>query len=135
MLPSALDRDGLSSARVHGQLRPVEEPSTVSNTDAPCVIPFHRWASRLFRGWSRDLKIGAKALQPKSNNSRKPRALFDAGIKVAAQILCEAAPNSHALAYLRNKKKKWGHTLSLGQYECMWWANHRHADDKDFGIR
>lgn len=74
------------------------------------------------------------AFQPKSNNSRKSRALFDPGIKVAALIPCEAAPNSDSLAYLRTKKKKWG-TLSPGQYEGMGWANHRHADDKDFDIR
>jgi len=65
MLPRALDRDDLTNARVHGGRAPVEEPSTVSNADAPCVIPFHRWASRLFRGWSRDLKIGAKGLPAK----------------------------------------------------------------------
>jgi hypothetical protein len=28
-----------------------------------------------------------------------------------------------------------GHTLSLGQHESMGWANHRHADDKDFDSR
>jgi hypothetical protein len=61
--------------------------------------------------------------------------LFDAGIKVAAQIPCEAAPNSRPLAYLRTKKEKMGHTLSLGQHESMGWANHRRADDKDFDIR
>src|SRR5258707_13959487 len=80
---------------------PVEEPSTVSNPDA-VTPPFHRWASRLFRGWSRDLKI-AKGLLAKSNNSRKSRAVFNAGIKVAARIPCEVAPNSHSLAYLRTK--------------------------------
>ena len=42
---------------------PVEP--TVSNADAPCVTPFHRWASRLIRGWSCDLKIGAKGLPAK----------------------------------------------------------------------
>src|SRR6266403_3841239 len=41
---------------------PVEEPSTVSNADAPCVIPFHRQASRLFRRWFREKgKNGAQA--------------------------------------------------------------------------
>ena len=64
---------------------------------------------------------------------RKSRILFDAGIKVAAQIPCGAAPNSHSLAYLRTKKM--GLTLSLGQHESMGWENHRHADDKDFDFR
>jgi hypothetical protein len=31
-------------------------------------------------------------------------------------------------------QKKW-HTLSLGHYESMGWANHRHAGAKDFDIR
>ena len=66
---------------------------------------------------------------------RKSRILFDAGIKVAAQIPCEAAPNSHSLADMRTKKEKIGHTLSLGQHESMGWENHRHADDKDFDFR
>jgi hypothetical protein len=65
----------------------------------------------------------------------RPLPLFDAGIKVAAQIPREAAPNSRSLAYLRTKKEKMGHTLSLGQHESMGWANHQHADEKDFDIR
>ena len=65
----------------------------------------------------------------------RPLPLFDAGIKVAAQIPCEAAPNSHKLAHLRTKKAKMGHTVSLGQHQSMGWANHGHADDKDFDIR
>jgi 3,4-dihydroxy-2-butanone 4-phosphate synthase len=41
--------------------------------------------------------------------------LSDAGIKVVAQIPCEAAPNVHSLSYLRTKKEKLGHALTLGQ--------------------
>src|SRR6266446_5274407 len=134
MLPRALDRDDLTNARVHGGRAPVEEPSTVSNADAPCVIPFHRQASRLFRRWSRDLKIGAKGVPAEVQKSRRSRALLDAGIKVVAQLPCEAAPNSHFLACLRTEKEKMEHRLSLGQHESMGWANHRHADGKDFDI-
>jgi 3,4-dihydroxy 2-butanone 4-phosphate synthase / GTP cyclohydrolase II len=52
-----------------------------------------------------------------SNNPRKARALFDAGVEVVARILCEAPPNLHSLAYLRAKKEKPGHTLTL-RMEC-----------------
>ncbi len=50
-----------------------------------------------------------------SNNPNKSRALFDAGIQVVEQIACEAAPNPHSLAYLRAKKERMGHSLTLGQ--------------------
>ena len=58
-----------------------------------------------------DLGIGRVRLL--SNNPRKARALVDAGIWVVAQIPCEAVPNDHSLAYLRTKKEKMGHMLSL----------------------
>ena len=48
-----------------------------------------------------------------SNNPLKSQALSDAGIKVFAQIPCEAAPTQHSLPYLRTKKEKMGHTLTL----------------------
>ena len=114
----------------------MEEPSKASNADAPCVrshiIVGVSAISRLVSSFE-DRREGV--FQPKFSNSRKSRALFDAGIKVAAQISCEAAPNSHSLEYLRTQKETMGHTLSLGQHESMGWANHRHADDKDFDIR
>ena len=52
-----------------------------------------------------------------SNNPHKTRALVDSGIEVVAQVPCEAAPTPHSLAYLRTKKEKMGHALSLGQHE------------------
>jgi hypothetical protein len=48
-----------------------------------------------------------------SNNPRKARALAANGIEVVTQLSCEAAPNSHSFAYLRTKKERMGHTLSL----------------------
>ncbi len=47
-----------------------------------------------------------------TNNPNKVRALRDGGID-AEQLSCEAAPNSHSLAYLRTKKEKMGHQLRL----------------------
>jgi GTP cyclohydrolase II len=60
----------------------------------------------------RDLGIGRVRLL--SNNPRKANALTENGIEVVAQLPCEAAPNPHSLVYLRTKKEKMGHTLSLG---------------------
>ena len=70
---------------------------------------------------SRDFKLPAAILQHLgigrvrllSNNPQKTRALIEAGIEVVAQIPCEADPNPFSLAYLRTKKRKLGHTLSL----------------------
>jgi hypothetical protein len=45
--------------------------------------------------------------------------MFDAnaGIEVVARIPCEAPPNPHSFAYLRAKKERLGHTLTL-HMEC-----------------
>jgi 3,4-dihydroxy-2-butanone 4-phosphate synthase/GTP cyclohydrolase II len=63
--------------------------------------------------------LGISRVRLLSNNPHKARALLDAGIEVVAQIPCEAAPNSHSLAYLRAKKEKLGHTLTLGKHEGL----------------
>src|SRR6185436_15666587 len=52
-----------------------------------------------------------------TNNPEKSRALREAGIDVVAQIPCEATPTEHSISYLRTKREKMGHTLSLGQRE------------------
>jgi len=48
-----------------------------------------------------------------TNNPAKARALTDAGIEVVARIPCEAKSNSYSLPYLRTKKEKMDHALSL----------------------
>jgi GTP cyclohydrolase II len=48
-----------------------------------------------------------------SNNPDKLRALVHAGIEVVEQIPCEVRPNPHALLYMRAKKERMGHTLTL----------------------
>jgi len=63
--------------------------------------------------------LGIRRVRLLSNNPHKSRALFDAGIEVVAQVPCEAAPNQHSLAYLRAKKEKMGHTLTLAEHESM----------------
>src|ERR1700752_3800095 len=59
-------------------------------------------------------ELGVKRVRLLSNNPRKADALAENGIEVVAQIPCEAAPNTHSLVYLRTKKEKMGHALSLG---------------------
>jgi GTP cyclohydrolase II len=59
----------------------------------------------------RDLRI--KRVRLLSNNPRKASALIENGIEVAEQLSCEAAPNPHSFAYLRTKKERMGHVLTL----------------------
>ena len=63
----------------------------------------------------RELRI--KRVRLLSNNPRKAKALADSGIEVVAMLACEAAPNPHSFAYLRTKKERMGHALSLRQGE------------------
>lgn len=58
-----------------------------------------------------DLKISRVRLL--SNNPEKHQALVRAGIEVTERIRCETMPNTHALSYLRTKKERMGHTLTL----------------------
>jgi len=59
----------------------------------------------------RDLRI--KRVRLLSNNPRKASALIENGIDVVTRLSCEAAPNPHSLAYLRTKKERMGHVLTL----------------------
>lgn len=63
--------------------------------------------------------LGISGVRLLSNNPQKARVLSAAGIEVVAQVPCEAAPNEHSLAYLRTKKEKLGHALTLGQTEII----------------
>jgi 3,4-dihydroxy-2-butanone 4-phosphate synthase/GTP cyclohydrolase II len=69
--------------------------------------------------------LGLSRIRLLSNNHNKTHALVECGIEVVIQIPCEAAPTPHSLAYLRTKKEKMGHALSLGQHEST-------EDDEDF---
>ena len=77
-----------------------------------------------------DLGIGSVRLL--SNNPYKSSALSSAGIKVAAQIPCEAMPNSYSLPYLRTKKEKLGHSLSLNTNEQIGPVGPISPIDQDF---
>ena len=74
--------------------------------------------------------LGISRVRLLSNNPSKSRALVDAGIEVAARVPCEAAPNPHSVSYLRAKKERMGHTLSLGQNE----RSHRVIQPRAVGL-
>jgi 3,4-dihydroxy 2-butanone 4-phosphate synthase/GTP cyclohydrolase II len=61
--------------------------------------------------------LGIKRVRLLSNNPRKASALTESGVEVVAVLSCEVAPNLHSLAYLRTKKERMGHALSL-HMEC-----------------
>ncbi len=61
----------------------------------------------------RELGVGRVRLL--SNNPHKSRALVEGGIEIVCQVPCEAEPNPYSFGYLRTKKERMGHTLSLGQ--------------------
>src|SRR5947209_374489 len=74
-------------------------------------------------------ELGVGRVRLLSNNPHKSQALSDAGIEVVERLPCEAAPTPHSLAYLRAKKDKMGHALSLGRHET---ASDPHSSDAPF---
>jgi GTP cyclohydrolase II len=58
-----------------------------------------------------ELKIRQVRLM--SNNPQKVEALTKGGIEVIELIACEAPPSPYALPYLRTKKKRMGHSLTI----------------------
>jgi GTP cyclohydrolase II len=61
--------------------------------------------------------LGVRRVRLLTNNPAKARALSDGGIDVVARLPCEAAPTAHSLVYLRTKKEKMGHALSLWPHD------------------
>jgi len=48
-----------------------------------------------------------------SNNPQKVEAMTQGGIEVIERIACEAPPSPYASSYLRTKKEKMGHSLTI----------------------
>jgi GTP cyclohydrolase II len=61
--------------------------------------------------------LGIQRVRLLSNNPRKASALAKNGVEVVAPLSCEGAPNPHSFAYLRTKKEKMHHALSLRRDE------------------
>ena len=58
--------------------------------------------------------LGIKRVRLLSNNPHKAKALTQNGVEVAALLSCQTVPNPHSFPYLRTKKERMGHALSLG---------------------
>jgi 3,4-dihydroxy 2-butanone 4-phosphate synthase/GTP cyclohydrolase II len=58
-------------------------------------------------------ELGIDRVRLLSNNPQKVEALTRGGIEVIELIACEAPPSPYALPYLRTKKKKLGHSLTI----------------------
>jgi GTP cyclohydrolase II len=63
--------------------------------------------------------LGIDRVRLLSNNPDKVRALSTVGIAVVEQMPCEGKPTPYSLGYLKTKKDKLGHTLTLdrGDFE------------------
>jgi GTP cyclohydrolase II len=48
-----------------------------------------------------------------TNNPQKVDALTQGGVEVIERIACEAPPSPYALSYLRTKKERMGHSLTI----------------------
>jgi GTP cyclohydrolase II len=57
--------------------------------------------------------MGVKEIRLLSNNPDKVRAVEEAGIRVVERVPCEVAPHKHTEKYLKTKKQKMGHLLSI----------------------
>ena len=62
-------------------------------------------------------ELGIKRVRLLSNNPRKASALAENGIEVIP-VPCETPPNPHSFAYLRTKRERMSHALSLQQSEA-----------------
>lgn len=58
-------------------------------------------------------ELGLRQLRILTNNPKKVSRLEVYGLKIAEQLPIEIPPNEHNLAYLKTKKEKLGHRLSL----------------------
>ena len=57
--------------------------------------------------------LGIDRVRLLSNNPDKVRALSEAGVAIVDRLPCQGTPNPHSLGYLRTKKERLGHTLTL----------------------
>jgi GTP cyclohydrolase II len=58
-------------------------------------------------------QLGIRRVRLLSNNPQKLDALVEGGIDVLARIPCETPPSPHSVVYLRSKKERMGHALTL----------------------
>src|SRR6185295_15867321 len=74
-------------------------------------------------------ELGVSRVRLLTNNLQKSKALIAAGVEVVGRVACEVAPTPDSLAYLRTKKEKMGHALTLPAVETNIKANYETAQD------
>ena len=77
-------------------------------------------------------ELGLNRVRLLTNNPKKSRALVEAGIEVDEQISCEVAANCYSLPYLKAKKEKMGHSLTLGDGVSTGSGSERVLSDDQF---
>jgi GTP cyclohydrolase II len=58
-------------------------------------------------------ELNVQQVRLMSNNPQKVEELTKGGIEVIELLACEAPPSPYALSYLRTKKKRMGHSLTI----------------------
>ena len=58
-------------------------------------------------------QLGVRRVRLLSNNPQKLDALVEGGIEVLSRIPCETIPSPDSIVYLRSKKERMGHALTL----------------------
>ncbi len=58
-------------------------------------------------------QLGVRRVRLLSNNPQKLNALVEGGIDVLSRIPCETIPSPDSIVYLRSKKERMGHSLTL----------------------
>jgi len=58
-------------------------------------------------------KLKVRQVRLMSNNPEKVEAVIKGGIEIIELVACEAPPSPYALSYLRTKKEKMGHLLTI----------------------
>lgn len=59
------------------------------------------------------LALGVRRVRLLTNNPKKVEAVEKAGVKVEERLACEVKPGKHDIFYLKTKKQKMGHQLTL----------------------
>jgi 3,4-dihydroxy-2-butanone 4-phosphate synthase/GTP cyclohydrolase II len=74
-------------------------------------------------------ELGVSRVRLLTNNLEKSKALVAGGIEVVGRVRCEVAPTPESIAYLRTKKERMGHALTLQAAETKIKANSETAED------
>ncbi|HEV2828190.1 MAG TPA: 3,4-dihydroxy-2-butanone-4-phosphate synthase [Pyrinomonadaceae bacterium] len=74
-------------------------------------------------------ELGLSRVRLLTNNLQKSKALLAAGIEVVGRVGCEVEPTPDSIAYLRTKKEKMGHALTLQKIDTNTKTNGENVED------